>query len=82
MVLSQRVRNGGNIQNFESVNKTSKVDVPSAKSFSFVFLSYFTISVAKVYAVLPFYDVKCRRAGMREGGKPLPLALQNLIFMV
>ena len=43
-------------------------------------------SVAKVYAVFPFYDVKCLgmfwRAGMRKGGKPLPLAFQYLIFMV
>ena len=41
-------------------------------------------SVSYVYAVLPFYDVKClcSGGGMREGGKPLPLALQYLIFMV
>ena len=41
VVLSQWVRNGGNIQNFESVNKTSKVDVPSAKSFFFCFSKLF-----------------------------------------
>ena len=40
VVLSQRVRNGGNIQNFESVNKTSKVDVPSAR----VFLLFFCVT--------------------------------------
>ena len=43
MVLSHQVRNGGNIQNFESINKTSKEDVPSARVFPFVFSSYFTI---------------------------------------
>ena len=33
-------------------------------------------SVAKVYTVLPFYEVKMPMfwgAGMREGGKPLPV---------
>ena len=43
-------------------------------------------SVSYVYAVLPFYDVKCLCSGGREwgreGGKPLPLAFQYLIFMV
>ena len=50
------------------------------------FTAYHVHSVAKVYAVFPFYDVKCLsmfwRAGMKEGGKPLPLAFQYLIFMV
>ena len=31
---------------------------------------------------MPFYDVKCLCSGEREGGKPLPLAYQYLIFMV
>ena len=43
MVLSHQVRNGGNIQNFESINNSSKQDVPSAGVLSFVFSSYFTI---------------------------------------
>jgi hypothetical protein len=30
--------------------------------------------VAKVYTVLPVSTVKCWRAGMREGGKPISLA--------
>ena len=41
VVLSQWVRKGGNIQNSESVNKTSKVDVQSAKSFFFCFSKLF-----------------------------------------
>ena len=40
--------------------------------------------VAKVYAVLPVSTVMpiFWREGMREGGKPLQLAFQDLIFMI
>ena len=49
------------------------------------FLPVFELhSVSYVYAVLPFYDVKCLCSeGRNEGGKKAtPLAFQYLIFMV
>ena len=56
MVLSHRVRNGGNIQNFESINNSSKEDVPSARVFPFVFSSYFTI-IEPIRMSLPKSDL-------------------------
>ena len=74
--------------NMNSIEKIAKSDGNYGWDWNRVICNWastrtYIHSVAKVYAVFPFYYVKCLSSGGREWGrKPLLLAFQYLIFMV